>query len=185
LAGEPVSALRTARLQSLRITLESRSMTRLRSSLLGLLLATCVISCVERLPNAHDMDRYYDVARVEAKDRIAELESRRAAGTIDEFGYKREKEAIDRYIEDRAHTLAWTGHHLRETGMSAVGIPTPDHPQEIAVPQAGSLPTGSDFRRFNQSQYGSASSNTTISDMRQMMGNTQPGGNLRPQNTGR
>lgn len=162
----------------MRELLDSRVMIRLRLALLGL-CCSGVVACVQRLPSSADMDRYYKIAEVQAQPRIADLERRRAEGKVDEYGYKRERDEIEHYISNRATTLAWTAHDLREKDLEAKGIPTPDHPQQISVPQAGSLPTGSDFRRFNQNELGATGSSTPINEMRQMMGDTQPGQNVR------
>lgn len=130
------------------------------------------------------MDRYYDVARVQFRDRTDDLEHRHATGLTDEASYNREKLGLERAITNRAATLAWTSHELRKKQLEAQGIPTPDHPQDILVPQAGSLPTGSEFHRFNQNELGGSTSNSTINDMRQMVGDYHPGENVRPSGNG-
>lgn len=135
-------------------------------------------SCAQRLPDVADFDRSYQKAEELARADRAELESRRSQ--MSDAQYQREKAELENRIADRAVSMVWTRHSLEETQRENLGIPSPDHPQAISVPQAGSLPTGSDYRRFDQqmdSTFGS--SGETISGMRQMMGSSTLGSNIR------
>jgi hypothetical protein len=139
---------------------------------------TGLASCAQRLPDVADFDRSYQKAEELARADRAELESRR--GQMSDAEYQRAKADLESRISDRAISMVWTRHSLEETQRENLGIPSPDHPQSISVPQAGSLPTGSDYRRFDQQMdaaYGS--SGETISGMRQMMGSSNLGSNIR------
>ena len=155
-------------------------MNRLRSFFLVLLFSVTGTSCFLRLPDAEDMDRYYEeVARTQLKERADDLDSRRASGDLDEAGYKRERAELDRVISDRAATLAWTAHDLREKGRAAQQLPTPTNSVAIAVPQAGSLPTGSQYRRFNQNDMTNGNG-SSVNTMRELISGQDNSQNIAP-----
>lgn len=137
-----------------------------------------MVSCTQPLPDAASLDRYEEHARVMYKDRLTELEQRRANGQIDATSYNAEKKSLDDQIAAKAVDLAWTRHNMYESRLESLGIPTPDHPQEIQVPEAGTLPTGGNFRRFNDNEFGSTGADSRDAMRRAVMG-TMPGSNMR------
>jgi hypothetical protein len=143
----------------------------------------CLSACVQTLPTIDSLDKFQKVAERSAAGEIAELESRRATGKISAADYKSEKEALDDRITQRAHQLAWSHHDLEESQREALGMPSPDHYTTIAVPEAGSLPTGSQFNRFNSNQMGSTT-NESVAGIRDMVRNSgyTPGSNVRSKN---
>ena len=151
---------------------------------LGTALLIAATACVQTLPNAESMSRFYQAAEKLAQRDIAELDRRRAAGEINAEDYKAARADIEDNIADRANTMAWTKHNLEETLREAQGLPSPDHYTSIAVPEAGSLPTGSTFARFNNNEMGS-STNESMAGMRSMTGGSgpRPGSHVRG-NTG-
>lgn len=159
-------------------------MTSVRLSWITAATALGLVSCTQSLPDVADFDRSYQKAEEYARAERADLERRR--GQMSEADYQREKQALDNRVAERAVAMVWTRHSLEETQRENQGLPSPDHPHDINVPQAGSLPTGSDYRRFNQqmdSSYGTTGE--SISGMRQMIGNTAPNGsNIRGKSTG-
>lgn len=137
-------------------------------------------SCAQRLPDVAEIDRSYQKVEEQARHERADLERRRASGQLSESDYQREKASLDNRISQRAIAMVWNRHLIEEVQRENVGLPTPDAPQDIAVPEAGSLPTGSDFRRFNQqldSSYGTTGE--TVNGMREMMGRSTLGTNVR------
>jgi hypothetical protein len=144
-------------------------MTSFRLLPLGLVSAALLASCAQRLPDVADIDRCYKRAEQLASEETQELERRHAAGQIDDFSYQQQKTAIQNRISQRAVEMAWTSHSLEQSQRAAQGIPTPNSPQEIAVPQAGTLATGGDYRRFNDSDSTVGTTGETYNGMRQMM----------------
>jgi hypothetical protein len=148
--------------------------------ILCLIFSILCSSCAQRLPDLAEIDQSYRKAEELARGERAELEQRRASGQLGEADYQREKAALESRISQRAITMVWNRHLLEEVRRENLGIPTPDSPQLIAVPEAGSLPTGSDFRKFNQqldSSFGTTGE--TVSGMREMMGQSTLGTNVR------
>jgi hypothetical protein len=148
--------------------------------ILSLAAASVFPSCAQRLPDLAEIDRSYQKVEEQSRNERADLERQRASGRLTESDYQREKAALENRISQRAIAMVWNRHLIKEVQMENAGIPTPDAPQDIAVPEAGSLPTGSDFRRFNQqldSSYGTTGE--TVSGMREMMGRSTLGTNVR------
>jgi len=138
---------------------------------IGITALCCLASCAHQLPDVAELDRSYQRSEQLAVSERNDLESRHASGQLSDADYKREKADLDRKINDRAISMVWTRHSLEEVERENLGIPTPDHPQSISVPQAGTLPTGSSYRRFND-QTGSTlgTSGESLSGMRELMG---------------
>lgn len=148
--------------------------------ILCLAAASLFSSCAQRLPDIAEIDRSYQKVEELSRQERADLERRRSSGQLSEADYQREKAALENRISQRAIDVVWNRHLIREVQRENVGLPTPDTPQDIAVPEAGSLPTGSDFRRFNQqldSSYGTTGE--TVNGMREMMGRSTLGTNVR------
>ncbi len=122
-------------------------------------------SCAQRLPDVADIDRCYQNAEKQAKADLVELDRQRASGQLDDYSYQQRKAAIQNGISQRAIDMAWTNHSLEKTRRESLGIPTADHPQVISVPQAGSLQTGGDYRRFNDPNSVTVGSSQTVSGM--------------------
>ena len=110
-----------------------------------------LVSCRGPVPNEADLDRAYSQSQVLAKQDIAELDQRRARGEITSAEYVEMKQAISDRITARANEIVLTQHALVQSRRQAVGIPTPENPQDISVPQAGTLATGTARRQFNDS----------------------------------
>ena len=150
-------------------------MITLRLPLSGLASAALLLlaSCAQPLPDVADIDRYYQRAEQQAQAELKDLEQRRAAGQIDDYTYQQKKASIQNGISQQAIDMAWTSHSLATTQRASRGLPTPNSPQEIAVPQAGTLATGGDYRRFNDQNSAAAGTTTeTVSGMSRMMTNS-------------
>lgn len=116
-----------------------------------LALGAGLVSCRGPVPNEADLERAYSQSQVLAKQDIAELDQRRARGEITSAEYVEMKQAISDRITARANEIVLTQHALVQSRRQAVGIPTPENPQDISVPQAGTLATGTARRQFNDS----------------------------------
>ena len=148
-------------------------MKTLRHLLPALATAALFASCTQQLPDVADFDRCYQRAEQLAQSEIQELDRRHSANQIDEQTYQQQKSAIQTRIGQRAVDIAFTNHSLATIQRANQGLPTPQNPLEISVPQAGTLSTGGDFRRFNdQTSSPSGTTGDTISGMGQMMTNS-------------
>ena len=151
-----------------------------------LVLCGLTTSCTSSgsLPNAQKMDQYYESARALMKPEIDALERDRASGKVSAEEYAVKKADLDRRIEQRASDAAWTRHALAESERRMSGIPTPDAPQEISIPQAGSgagsMPTQGTYRRFNEQDIGYSTAGPMA---REFFRGYTPGGSVRG-NTG-
>lgn len=146
------------------------------SIIVGLALSSCAL---QKLPDAATMDKYYQHAVNLNKDRLHQLEERRAQGLLDDYHYQQEKAALEAEIGQKATDLAWMRHDMQELKMESLGLPTPDRPQEISVPEAGGLPTGGGYRRFNDSAIGGNSMGDSREAMRRAAAGNMPGNNTR------
>ena len=127
-------------------------MTIRRWSLLCLLaLGAGLVSCQGPLPNEADLDRAYKQSQALAQQDIADLDQRRARGEISGEQYREMKQQIVDRITARANEMVLTQTSLVQSQRQALGLPTPESPQNIAVPQAGTLATGTARRQFNDS----------------------------------
>ena len=126
----------------------------------SILLTCCLSACMSAnhtLPDARDMDEYFIAAMGVAKPEFDALERERAAGTITQAAYEARKAEMEASVAARASDAAWTRHALAESQRKMAGIPTPDAPQDIPVPQAGSGQGGisqGSYRRFNEQDQG-------------------------------
>lgn len=149
-----------------------------RPMLLALATLGSLASCTQRLPDVAELDRCQRRAEELARPEIVALERRRPS--MSESAYQKAKAELDDRITRKGIEMAWTSHSLAEIERENLGIPSPDHPQAINVPEAGALPTGSDFRRFNQTTDPAlGTTGETVSGMREMMGRTNVGTNIR------
>ncbi|MDB6075499.1 MAG: hypothetical protein JWO89_3139 [Verrucomicrobiaceae bacterium] len=126
-------------------------MLRSRPVLCLLAMGVSLVSCRGPLPNEADLDRAYVQAQNLAKRDIAELDQQRARGEITPEEYVRMKQAINERTTARANEIVLTQHALVQSKRQSVGLPTPENPQDIGVPQAGTLATGVARKAFNDS----------------------------------
>ena len=119
-----------------------------------LLSAAILASCTGPVPTERDLDNAYRQSMALAQQDIAALAQRRAKGEITAAQYAEQKQAIEDQVTARANDMVLTQHSLVESQRQAQGLPTPSNPQNITVPQAGSLSTGSTQRRFNDGDSG-------------------------------
>jgi hypothetical protein len=149
---------------------------------LSLGLLGCLFGCTTNssIPDARDLETYRASAAVVFKNERAALEQQRAAGSITPEEYQRQLAALELRIDQRATDAAWTRHALAEAERKIMGIPTPDAPQMIAVPQAGSsqggTPTQGTYRRFNEQDMGFSANAPTA---REFFRGYTPGGSVR------
>lgn len=133
-------------------------------------------ACLQSLPEAADFDKYYARSEQLAKEERAEVERQHANGSLNDFAYRQELARINDNVDKRALEMALTAQTLEKKRRESLGLPTADHPLSLAAPGAGSLPTGSDYRMFNQ-RMGDASGGAgqTVNEMRGLMGSAAPG----------
>jgi hypothetical protein len=126
--------------------------------LVCLLGMTACMSSNHTMPSQKDLDRYRRAATVLFQGEMDTLEAERAAGRMSQEDYEFNKADIEQRIIARAADAAWTKHAMAETQRKIRGIPTPDAPQSIPVPTAGSaaggLPNQGTYRRFNDADIG-------------------------------
>jgi hypothetical protein len=125
------------------------------------------------------MERYQQHARTLFQGKLDDLERRRAAGLIDSYTYQQDKAALENEIAAKASDLAWTRHDFGEMKRKSMGLPTPDSPQDISVPEAGGLPTGGGYRRFNDNSIGGNGAGDSADAMRRAAIGSLPGNNTR------
>jgi hypothetical protein len=143
----------------------------------SLALASCTQSTI---PDAAAMERFQQHARCLFQEKLDDLERRRAAGLIDSYTYQQEKAALDNEIAAKASDLAWTRHDFSEMRRKSMGLPTPDRPLDISVPEAGGLPTGGGYRRFNNTDLGLGAGGADSREaMRRAAVGSLPGNNTR------
>ncbi len=114
-------------------------------------MGASLVSCRGPLPTEADLDRAYKQSQALAQQDIADLDKRRARGEITASDYTEMKKEITDRIAARANEIVLTQHALVQSRRAAVGLPTPETPQDISVPQAGTLATGTARRQFNDS----------------------------------
>lgn len=151
-----------------------------RHLLYALASAALFSSCAQRLPDVADIDRCYQRAEQLAQADLQELERLHSSNQISDFSYQQQKAAIKDRISQRAVEIAWTNHSLETTQRASQGLPTPNSPQSISVPQAGTLATGGDYRRFNDQDASlTGTTGDTVQGMSRMMTNSGyiPGAN--------
>ena len=124
---------------------------RLPSCLCLPALGFALVACRGPLPNEADLDRAYKHSQALAQQDIAELDRRRAKGEISESQYTVARQGILDKVTSRANDVVLTQTALVQSRRQAMGLPTPENPQDIGVPQAGTLATGTARRQFNDS----------------------------------
>ncbi len=124
---------------------------RLPSCLCLPALGFALVACRGPLPNEADLDRAYKHSQSLAQQDIAELDRRRAKGEISEGQYTVARQGILDKVTARANDVVLTQTALVQSRRQAMGLPTPESPQDISVPQAGTLATGTARRQFNDS----------------------------------
>jgi uncharacterized membrane protein len=117
--------------------------------LLLLFVISLLSACSSPVPDANDLTKFEKQAEQLAQHDIEMLDAQRASGEITEYEYNARKQALLANIHDRAIDALWTHHAIDQAERKAMGLPTPDKPQDINVPTADSLPTGSERRAFN------------------------------------
>lgn len=124
---------------------------RSRSFLCLLALGSGLSSCRGPLPTEADLERAYKHSQSVAQQDIADLDARRARGEITAAEYVTLKREILDRVTARANDIVLTQTALVQSARQATGLPTPETPQDITVPQAGGLSTGTARRAFNDS----------------------------------
>ena len=148
-------------------------MITFRHLLPALATAALLASCAQRLPDVADFDRCYQRAEQLAQGEFQDLDRRRSSGQLDDASYQQQKAALKDKVNQRAIEMAWTTHSLETTQRASMGIPTPGNPQDIVVPQAGTLATGGDYRRFNdQDTTATGTTSDTVNGMSRKMTNS-------------
>lgn len=100
------------------------------------LLASCSSVPSNTKPSAADMDRFYQHAERMANQQIALLDQQRADGRLTQEQYDVRVAAVKNGIGKQAMELAWARHELADSQKRAMGIPTGDYAQQVAVPSA-------------------------------------------------
>jgi hypothetical protein len=130
----------------------------------------CVVllsSCISSLPTAEKLDELEQVVRAEYRQEYVILEDRHRSGTMTGEEYTLAKRQLDRQVQNRVDTMAWSRHALVQSEMKANAIPTPDRPQQNIPPGVGTL-SGSVYNAQRQNGIG----NQAMGNMMQEMGGT-------------
>lgn len=121
--------------------------TFLTAALLAGLLASCASRTMDSVPTIAELESYQQVVRARYQAEYAELEGKRAAGSIDKANYDYNKRRLDSKVNEEVNNAAWNKHFLAESERKADGVPTPDAP--VALNSADPV-SGSFYRPSNQ-----------------------------------
>lgn len=143
--------------------------TRLTAALLAGALIFSAVSCDSTdssIPDAAELDRLHAGLRTKAQYYYDRLDERKARGDISSAEYEIERTKLDGWVWEQAKDAAWRSHSLAESERRALGIPTPDSAQQIAIQSGesgiGTGGGGSFYRPYSQvygSQMGGSGAN--------------------------
>lgn len=136
---------------------------------LALFIAIPVLlsACVSSTPTAEKLDELERNVRAEYREEYVMLEEQRRSGAMGGEEYTLAKTQLDRRVQNRVDTMAWSRHALVESDMKANAIPTPDRPQQNIPPGVGTL-QGSVYNAQRQNGIG----NQVMGNMMQELGGT-------------
>lgn len=136
---------------------------------LALFIAIPVLlsACVSSAPTAEKLDELERDVRAEYRQEYVLLEEQRRSGQMSGEQYTLAKTQLDRRVQNRVDTMAWSRHALVQSDMKANAIPTPDRPQQNIPPGVGTI-TGSVYNAQRQNGIG----NQVMGNMMQELGGT-------------
>ncbi|MEN3939805.1 hypothetical protein WJU23_00805 [Prosthecobacter sp. SYSU 5D2] len=136
---------------------------------LALFIAIPVLlsACVSSTPTAEKLDELEQTVRAEYRQEYVQLEDQRRSGELSGEEYTLAKSKLERRVQNRVDTMAWSRHALVESDMKANAIPTPDRPQQNIAPGVGTI-TGSVYNSQRQNGIG----NQVMGNMMQELGGT-------------
>ena len=129
------------------------------------LLPALLSACVSSVPTAEKLDELERNVRAEYREDYVILEDQRRNGSLDAASYAVAKEQLEKRVQNRVDTMAWSRHALVESDMKANAIPTPDRPQNNVAPGVGSI-SGSVYNSQRQNGIG----NQVMGNMMQELG---------------
>lgn len=94
-------------------------------------------ACRSTIPTTADMNRYYQMAEKKAQLQIAHVDDRRDRGEISQEDRDQKVENIRASITTQASDMAWSRHALVDAQKVSMGVPTGDHPVQVAAPGKG------------------------------------------------
>jgi len=92
---------------------------------------------MDSVPTPAELDKYATVVRARYQAEYAELEQKRAKGTISKEDYEFNKQRLDSEVNEAVNNAAWNKHFLAESERKADGVPTPDQPVALNPGAAG------------------------------------------------
>lgn len=94
-------------------------------------------ACRSTIPTTADMNRYYQEAEKRAQMQIARVDDRLNRGEISQADRDQKVEYIRASITTQASDMAWSRHALVDAQKVSMGVPTGDHPVQVAAPGKG------------------------------------------------
>ncbi|TDU81018.1 hypothetical protein EI77_00320 [Prosthecobacter fusiformis] len=134
---------------------------------LCLSLTVLLSACISSTPTAEKLDELERNVRAEYRQEYVMLEDQRRTGTLSGEEYTIAKSALDKRVQNRVDTMAWSRHALVQSDMKAHAIPTPDKPQKNLPPGVGTL-QGSVYNAQRQNGIG----NQAMGNLMQELGGT-------------
>jgi len=133
--------------------------------ILCLSLTALLSACVSSVPTAEKLDQLEQSVRAEYQQEYVDLEAQRRSGQMEAQDYTIAKAELDKRVQNRVDTMAWSRHALVQSDRKANAIPTPDAPQANMPPGVGSI-SGSVYNATRQNGIG----NQVMGNMMQELG---------------
>lgn len=132
-----------------------------------LLVPVLLSACVSSIPTAEKLDEMERSVRAEYRQEYVILEDQRRSGSLTGEDYTLAKAQLDRRVQNRVDTMAYSRHALVQSDLKAHAIPTPDSPQQNMPPGVGTI-SGSVYNSQRQNGIG----NQVMGNMMQELGGT-------------
>lgn len=138
----------------------------LAAALFSGVLASCASRTMDSVPTIAELESYQRVVKGRYQAEYAELERRRASGTISKSDYEENKQRLDSQVNEEVNNAAWNKHFLAESQRKADGVPTPDAP----VGLDSRNPVGGSFYMPSNQNYGQVTGQSGSAGLGSMRG---------------
>lgn len=101
------------------------------------MLASCASSTMDSIPTEAQMENFKLTARRGLAQEYMSLAEQRQTGILTNDQYNAELAKLEDRVVSFAHSLAWQSHNMAESQRKSMGIPTPDAPVSLGVPNMG------------------------------------------------
>jgi len=106
------------------------------------MLASCASSTMDSIPTEAQMENFKLTARRSLTQEYMSLAEQRQTGILTNDQYNAELAKLEDRVVSFAHSLAWQSHNMAESQRKSMGIPTPDAPVSLGVPNMGASGSG-------------------------------------------